>query len=102
MEFYESTRCCYGGCDQHPSTHNGGINHCVDCNDEDELTFSHGIKINYVSCDGAKCRYSLDHWDRTPLYCIECYGPEESDEDLQNYIKERTEAYGPEERDEDL
>ena len=92
MKVYESMRCGSGGCYQHPSTHNGGVNHCVVCEDDDALKYSDGITINYVSCDGTKCRCSLDQWDRTPLYCIECYGPENSDEDLQAYIKEQTEA----------
>ena len=93
MELYEVMRCTSGCCGQHPSSHNDGVNHCLDCNDGDALEYVRGIKINYVSCGGSKCRCSLDQWDSTPLYCIECYGPENGDEDLQGYIKKHTEEH---------
>jgi len=92
MELYEAMRCAGGNCGQHPISHNDGVNHCEDCNDEDDLKYANGIKINHVSCGGAKCRYSLDQWDSTPLYCIECYGPENENEDLQTYIITNTDA----------
>ena len=87
---YRVMRCASGCCDEHPSSHNGGYNHCLDCN-EDEPVYSHGISIKYVSCGGAKCRCSLDQWDTTPLYCIECYGPEAQDEALQEIVNQTNE-----------
>jgi hypothetical protein len=102
MTLYESMMCAYGGCGQHPSSHNGGYNHCVDCNDSEALNYSAGMKINYVSCHGSKCRCSLDQWDSSPLYCIECYGQESADEDLQEYIKKHTVCDSQESDEEDL
>jgi hypothetical protein len=91
MELYQVIRYASGCCDQHPSSHNNGFNHCVDCNDKDKLKYREGIKINYVSCGGSKCPCSLDQWDNTPLYCISCYGSEKDDQDLQDYITKRAE-----------
>lgn len=98
--FYEVMRCSSGSCGQHPSTHNGGYNHCEDCNDDDELSYTRGINLNIVSCGGAKCRCSFDQWDNTPLYCVECNGSENSDEDLQDYISRMRNEYEDEDEDE--
>jgi hypothetical protein len=81
---------CDSNCGQHPCSHNHGYNHCSDCNDEDDLNYSGGIRINHFSCGGAKCRFAMDQFDRTPLYCIDCHGPENEDMDLQEYINEHT------------